>query len=195
VTIMSRNVEIKAIIPSVKELLPRVAAIADQGPFEIAQDDTFFVCSTGRLKLRMFNTAEGELIFYRRPDQQGPKESFFLRSPTATPELLRETLSLAYGQAGRVQKHRTLFLVGRTRIHLDRVAGLGHFLELEVMLDESESSEVGVREAHGHMARLGITQSQLVEGAYVDLLFQAAPDSPIERTPGDEPDAAAHVEG
>jgi adenylate cyclase class IV len=81
---------------------------------------------------------------------------------------------LAYAQAGRVQKHRTLFPVGGTRVHLDRVADLGDFLELEVVLAAHEPSEVGVREAHALMASLGVEASQLVEGAYVDLLANSA---------------------
>lgn len=166
---MSRNVEIKARITSVEALLPRVKAVADEGPFDIRQDDTYFACSTGRLKLRMFSRSEGELIFYRRADQQGPKESFYLRSPTTAPEVLRESLTLAYGRTGHVQKHRTLFLAGRTRIHLDRVSGLGHFLELEVVLEDDEPIEAGVREADQLLASLGIERSQLIEGGYVDL--------------------------
>lgn len=167
---MARNIEIKAHIESVEALTPKAAAIADQGPIEIIQDDTFFRCESGRLKLRAFSQEEGELIFYRRADQQGPKESFYLRSPTSDPGTLRDSLSLAYGQAGRVRKHRTLFLAGRTRIHLDRVENLGHFLELEVVLEEGEPAEVGVREARDLMARLGVEPSQLIEGAYIDLL-------------------------
>ncbi len=190
---MPRNIEIKAHIASVEALAAKAAAIADQGPIEIIQDDTFFSCDTGRLKLRAFSKEEGELIFYRRADQQGPKESFYLRSPTSAPETLRESLSLAYGQTGRVQKHRTLFLVGRTRVHLDRVAGLGHFLELEVMLEEHEPSEAGVREARALMARLGVEPSQLVEGAYVDLLANVASNLSIERTATGKPASAAHV--
>ena len=80
-------------------------------------------------------------------------------------------LSLAYGQVGRVRKYRTLFLVGRTRVHLDRVEDLGHFLELEVMLVDDESPEAGIREASDLMDRLGIQPSQLIEGAYLDLLL------------------------
>jgi predicted adenylyl cyclase CyaB len=76
-----------------------------------------------------------------------------------------------------VQKQRTLFLVGRTRIHLDRVAGLGDFLELEVVLEDHEPSEVGVSEAHELMASLGVEQSQLVEDAYVDILAKEVQDS------------------
>jgi len=167
---VSRNVEIKARITSVEALLPRVQTVADQGPFDIRQDDTYFACNTGRLKLRMFSKGEGELLYYRRADQQGPKESFYLRSPTTAPEILRESLTLAYGRTGHVEKHRTLFLAGRTRIHLDRVSGLGHFLELEVVLEENEPIEAGVREADQLLARLGIERSQLIEGGYVDLL-------------------------
>jgi len=169
---MARNIEIKARIESVEALLPKTAAIADKGPIEILQDDTFFRCESGKLKLRAFSKEEGELIFYRRPSRRGPKESFYLRSPTSAPETLRESLSLAYGEIGRVQKHRTLFLVGRTRVHLDRVEGLGHFLELEVVLGNDEPSDSAAKEAHDLMARLGVEPSQLVEEAYVDLLAQ-----------------------
>jgi predicted adenylyl cyclase CyaB len=169
---MPRNVEIKAYIESVDMLAPKAAAIADKGPIEIDQDDTFFYCEAGRLKLRALSLEEGELIFYRRADQHRPKESYYLRSLTSTPETLRESLTQAYGQAARVQKHRTLFLVGRTRVHLDNVKFLGHFLEIEVVLEEGEPIEAGVRAAHSVMARLGIEPSQLIAGAYVDLLAQ-----------------------
>lgn len=170
---MARNVEIKARIESVESLLPRVAAIADHGPTEILQDDTFFPCPSGRLKLRAFSESSGQLIFYRRADDARPRESFFLLSPTAAPESLRDTLALAYGQSGRVRKHRTLFLVGSTRVHLDRVDGLGDFLELEVVLADHETVEEGVGTALALLTRLGISPHQLVERAYVDLLADA----------------------
>jgi predicted adenylyl cyclase CyaB len=167
---MPRNVEIKARIASVDAFVDRAAAIADQGPFEIPQDDTFFVCANGRLKLRELSPDHGELIFYRRPDQSGPKESFYVRAVTSDPTALRECLSLAHGQAGRVRKQRTLFLAGRSRLHLDRVAELGDFLEIEVVLADGESIDVGIREANDLMKRLGIEHSQLVDAAYLDLL-------------------------
>ena len=170
---MPRNVEIKARIDSVESLITVVAAFASEGPVQIVQDDTFFTCDNGRMKLRVYSDTEGELIYYRRADQHGPKQSFYLRSPTSSPETLREAMSQAYGLAGRVRKHRTLFMAGRTRIHLDRVENLGHFLELEVVLDEGESAEIGIQTAQNLMDKLGIQACQLVEGAYVDLLMQA----------------------
>ena len=167
---MARNIEIKARIESVESVAPKAAALAKAGPIEIAQDDTFFRCEAGRLKLRVLSSDSAELIFYRRANQRGPQESFYLRSPSAAPDSLRECLSLAYGQIGRVRKQRTLFLVDRTRLHLDRVEGLGHFLELEVPLAEDEPAEFGIREAVKIMEKLGVEPAQLVEGAYLDLL-------------------------
>ena len=167
---MPRNVEIKARVDGIDALATRVAAFADEGPIEIAQDDTFFRCATGRLKLRAFSGGTGELIFYRRADGAGPKESSYLIAPTPAPDALRDVLSRAYGPAGRVRKERTLYLAGRTRIHLDRVDGLGEFIELEVVLAPDEPAQHGVEEALALMARLGVDPAALVEGAYVDLL-------------------------
>jgi predicted adenylyl cyclase CyaB len=177
---MARNVEIKARVENVSMLIPPVAALASEGPLEIAQDDTFFNCDNGRLKLRAFSIDAGELIFYRRLNQAGPKESFYIRSPTSSPETLRESLSLAYGQIGRIRKYRTLYLVGRTRVHLDRVEGLGHFLELEVMLVGDEPAEQGIREAGELMDQLGIQPAQLIEGAYIDLMLETGAVSPAQ---------------
>jgi adenylate cyclase class IV len=64
-------------------------------------------------------------------------------------------------------------MIARTRVHLDRVEGLGEFIELEVVLGASEASEEGVAVAHELLHRLGITSQQLVEGAYVDLVTNA----------------------
>ncbi len=167
---MPRNIEIKAKISSVEATAVLATQIATSGPVELNQDDTFFRCESGRLKIRVFAGGQGELIFYRRGDEAGPKASDYLIAPTLEPDTLRDLLTQAYGQVGRVRKKRTLFLAGRTRIHLDRVEGLGDFLELEVVLQEGDSLEAGVDEAHCLMEQLGVHPSQLVQGAYVDLL-------------------------
>lgn len=167
---MPRNIEIKARIRNIESVLPKAASLADAGPTEIFQDDTFFESKNGRLKLRAFSPESGELIFYRRADRRGPKESFYVISPATSPDTLRECLSLACGQIGRVRKKRTLYLAGRTRIHLDRVEGLGDFLELEVVLHENEDPEAGEAVALDLMNKLDVSPDQLIEVAYIDLL-------------------------
>ncbi len=170
---MSRNIEIKARLVDIDTIAAKAAALADSEAVEILQEDVFFGCPAGRLKLRMFADDTGELIFYRRADEAGPKESFYVRSPTASPKTLREALALAHGEIGCVRKRRSLLLHGRSRIHLDDVEGLGHFLELEVVLGDSEAAATGVREAEHLMNRLGIEPHQLVTHAYIDLLLSS----------------------
>lgn len=171
---MPRNIEIKARVASLATLEPRVAAIATQGPTPIAQDDTFFRCANGRLKLREFADGTGELIFYQRADEGGPKTSFYVRTPTRDPAGLREALTLANGIVGRVVKARTLYLVGRTRVHLDRVQELGEFMELEVVLEDDEPEAAGMAEADALMRTLGIAAEDCISGAYLDLLSAQA---------------------
>ncbi len=171
---MARNIEIKARLSNLTETRARAETLAD-GPAElIAQDDTFFTAARGRLKLRAFADGRGELIYYERPDQAGPKTSFYVRSPSSSPDSLREALTLAHGQIGRVRKQRVLLMAGRTRIHLDRVEGLGDFLELEVVLADGEAEAAGIDEAHRLMARLGVEPQHLIDGAYLDLLAAKA---------------------
>ena len=170
---MARNVEVKARIDSIESLLPRARALADGPPEPIAQDDTFFPCANGRLKLRVFADGRGELIAYERLDATGPKTSDYVITPVADPDSLRATLTLALGLGARLVKARTLVHVGRTRVHLDRIEGLGDHLELEVVLRDGETADAGMAVAHDLLRQLEVDESQLVAGAYVDLLGAA----------------------
>ena len=168
---MPANVEIKARIPSVEALLPRARVLGDGEQAQlIHQDDTFFAVPHGRLKLRVFADGSGELIHYTRPDAEGPKVSDYVISRAPEPDTLREALTRACGLLGRVRKTRLLVLQGLTRIHLDRVAGLGDFLEIEVVLRPGQTEAEGTAEARALMAALGVDASALVSGAYLDLL-------------------------
>lgn len=173
---MARNIEIKAAVADVTALHERAAAIATAGPEEIQQHDTFFACNRGRLKLRRMRAGEAELIFYRRPDVDGPKTCDYERSPVADPAAMARVLEQSWGVRGEVIKTRTLYLAGRTRIHVDHVAGLGDFMELEVVLEAGESVAAGEREAERIMAALGVAASDLRTGAYIDLLEARARD-------------------
>ena len=84
--------------------------------------------------------------------------------------LLVEILSRMLTIRGGVVKQREVFMVGRTRVHLDQVEHLGSFAELEVVLDPVEPLEQGEREARQLMDALHIPATDLVAGAYIDLL-------------------------
>ena len=168
------NIEIKARINSLDAMAERIGALGAGPAQHVSQDDTFFHCNSGRLKLRATPDGSGQLVYYTRPDRTGPKASSYLLVPVSSPDALREALTLAYGQAGRVRKRRVVYLVGRTRIHLDTVETLGAFLELEVVLGANEAIESGVGEVEALMKRLGIEPSQLVASSYLELLQESS---------------------
>ncbi len=135
---MARNVEIKARLPQRETCIIRVEQMSGRSAEVIHQEDVFFPCESGRLKLRIFSRTRGELIFYRRVDEKGPKTSHYSIAKIEEPIKFREIMEKAFGIRAVVKKTRLLFLVGRTRIHIDSVEDLGDFIELEVVLDDSE---------------------------------------------------------
>ena len=52
---------------------------------------------------------------------------------------------------------------------MDRVEGLGEFIELEVVLGEADNLDAGVAMAEEWMEKLEIAEADLVAEAYVDL--------------------------
>ncbi|MFC1483975.1 class IV adenylate cyclase [Candidatus Neomarinimicrobiota bacterium] len=167
---MARNVEIKARIEDLATTRQLVAEVAGAEPEILSQVDTYFNVETGRLKLREFSDTEADLIYYLRPDACGPTESHYQRVSISEPQSLRELLTGALGVCGEIRKRRHVYLVGRTRVHLDEVEGLGYFMELEVVLEGEEPTDVGVAEAQRLMRSFGVPEDALVADAYVDLL-------------------------
>lgn len=175
---MPSNIEIKARVRDFDDIRRRADALCDTPVELISQEDTFFNVPKGRLKLRVLSANQGQLIYYTRPDQEGPKRSDYHIARTSEPEDLKRVLELAYGIRGVVRKKRYLYLVGQTRIHLDDVEGLGQFMELEVVMPDGQSQAEAEAIARDLMGRLGVETSDLIDGAYMDLLESRADSSP-----------------
>ena len=174
---MARNVEIKAKARDYGSIKERAEALAGSTPLVMVQEDTFFNTRNGRLKIRQLAQDDGELIYYQRADAAVPKTSTYSISHTHAPAQLRAVLASALGERMTVRKTREVYLAGRTRIHLDRVEGLGAFMELEVVLEDGEDESVGHATALDMMARLGVDASDLIDGAYADLLAESKQSS------------------
>jgi adenylate cyclase class IV len=169
---MPTNIEIKARARDFSTLKRRAEELSDSPAQIIAQTDTFFLTDTGRLKLREPGDGAAQLIYYERTDEGGPKRSDYHLFETVDPVPLKSVLSRALGVRGTVNKVRTLYLVGQTRVHLDQVENLGQFLELEVVLGPDQTEEEGRAIAVRLVAELGLETRDLLEGAYIDLLEQ-----------------------
>ncbi len=172
---MGRNVEIKARVRDLAAVRSVAASLASRAGVVIEQADTFFVVPRGRLKIRELAGGSGELIAYERPDDAGPKASDYRLVGCADPAALARALAVVLPVRGHVRKRRELFIVGRTRVHLDEVEQLGSFVELEVVLDDDEPAAAGRLEAEALMKALSISAADLVSGAYIDLLESSHP--------------------
>jgi predicted adenylyl cyclase CyaB len=172
------NLEIKA--PCADLAAARAAAlrVGAQPAYDEEQRDTYFATRAGRLKLRETSSGRAELIPYLRPDQSGARRSDYrvieIRDGAGTCALLGEIL----GVHRVVRKHREVLLWRNVRIHLDRVDGLGTFLELEAVFDGSAASEALQHRAVDWLLReLGIARETCLAGSYESLLEAAAAGS------------------
>jgi homotetrameric cytidine deaminase len=126
-----RNVELKAHDPDPERSLAAARALGADDRGVLRQRDTYFRAREGRLKLREQEPGGAVLIQYDRPDAAAARESRYRLTKVDDPETLRASLDAALGTLVVVDKERHLLLHDGVRIHLDTVAGLGTFVELE----------------------------------------------------------------
>lgn len=143
---------------------------------ELYQVDTYLRAADGRLKVRETHSVEGntvELIAYARPDVLGTRLSDYQRVPVdrADGAALLAALRAAMGQLVVVEKTRRVAILGRTRVHLDQVTGLGCFVELETVLAESDDEPAGRSEAAEVASLVGLDELTPIAGSYGDLLL------------------------
>jgi predicted adenylyl cyclase CyaB len=169
---MPSNIEIKAVLSNRAAAEAVAARLSGAPPQTFQQEDFFFHCDGARLKLRILQPNHGELIRYERDDIADACRSRYLIARTADPKILLDILTATLNRTGVVKKTRTLYFIGQTRVHLDRVEGLGEFLELEVVLQPSQSEREGENIAAALLADFGIDKQQVVGEAYIDLLLR-----------------------
>jgi len=176
-----RNIEIKARcaeLARAREVARRLGAVSAGTQHQI---DTYFCTSAGpdagkigspsdRARLKLREGEKTELIWYRRPDESGPKASDYAVAPVAYAEQLRAVLSSALGTWVTVEKTRELWLLENVRIHLDEVRGLGSFLEFEAVVGADHSESLCLAGLRRLLEAFEITEQDLIAGSYSDLL-------------------------
>jgi adenylate cyclase class IV len=165
-----RNLEIKAIDLDPQSTLAAALAFGAEDCGVLHQRDTYFHAVTGRLKLREAPPQPAELIAYARAELTGPKVSHYRIVPVADHLALIEVLTDSLGVRCVVEKARRLLRWRNVRIHLDRVTGLGHFVELEAVATSPGGLEVERDRVEQLRAALGIPGERLVARGYADLL-------------------------
>lgn len=170
-----RNLELKVVVDHLTSVRAAARALgADDGG--LSQDvDVYYRVQHGRLKLRQTaGQPAATLIAYLRPDSPGSRYSDYQLVLAPDPPALHAALAQSLGVLATVSKERRLLLYGQTRIHLDRVAGLGNFVELETVVAEPGEAEAEAEADSAHALvrdRLGLGDLVTVAGGYLDLLL------------------------
>ena len=181
---MPSNLEIKVKVASLAPYRRRLANLDGcQRAARLRQADHYFHVPHGYLKLRVVAGGVSELIFYRRPKRPGARQSRYSKWTVEAPrrgkgsgseaqadrnvDAVLGILSAALGVETVVRKTRDVFLVDGARIHLDRVAGLGTFVEIEVLIERAgRGSARLMRELCEHLK----LPKAATPGSYRDLL-------------------------
>ena len=141
----------------------------------MSQVDTYFAVPTGRLKLREISDGDvrrAELIGYSRPDESGARWSEYCRADFEPSQIapLIAMMKQTIGVRTTVRKQRDVVVTGRTRIHLDTVEGLGHFVELETVVGDEDGDAGAGAELAAVAEALGLNDLPVVAGSYSDLI-------------------------
>jgi homotetrameric cytidine deaminase len=168
-----RNLEIKAVDPDPPATLRAALALGAQDEGWLHQRDTYFHAVQGRLKLREAPPAPAELISYARAELAGPKVSLYRVVPVADHVALTAALTDALGVRVVVEKARRLLRWGNVRIHLDRVEGLGHYVELEAVAPPESDLAVEHERVARLRERLGMVDERVSARGYAALLLDA----------------------
>jgi adenylate cyclase class IV len=136
----------------------------------LRQADTFFTVAAGWLKLREAEGRPPEIISYHRStDHAGPRPSEYDVIVVTDAAAWKRLLGRVLPVEGVVSKERTLWIYEQTRVHLDRVDGLGEFLELETVVQTFDAGSA--REESDRVIRaLALDSAEFVAVPYKDLL-------------------------
>lgn len=180
---MATNLEFKARCQSLENLYPRLIELKAKYRETVHQIDTYFNMLKGkdaltpeackpRLKLRETEEGgEGWLIYYERPNQHESRYSQYHLSRTDDPSTLKTLLTAALGIETIVQKQRDIWMYKNTRIHLDTVTDLGHYIELETVFQGQTEAEAIAE--HQHVKNgLHLDAADPVAVSYSDLIIE-----------------------
>ena len=165
-----KNIEIKTPLAGRAQTEEKLLSIGANLEWTRKQVDTFFNAPSGWLKLREVEGCPCELISYRRSvEDSGPRESDYDILRLEAAHELSSVLEHSLGILGIVEKQRALWLYRNTRVHLDRVKGLGDFLELETMLAGIDAGE-GTAESEEVIGLLELNKELFISVPYLELL-------------------------
>jgi predicted adenylyl cyclase CyaB len=149
------------------------------------QVDTYFHVPAGRLKIRE-GRIENSLIFYQRTDAAHARRSLVEMMLLPRRNSVRAILAGALGVLAVVDKRREIYFAGNVKIHIDRVRGLGTFLEVEAMTRTGDIKKVRAQ-AVKFQKLFAIPPQDIVAQSYSDLILEKAKAPGLRQSPRRSP--------
>lgn len=167
---MPRNLEVKARLPDLARTRRAVEALGARHVTTEHQVDRYYqLDGARRCKLRIIRGAGAHLIRYERPERHDIRTSHYEITPVRDAAAAR--CLLPKGQPVIVvRKRREIHLLDNVRIHLDRVLGLGTFLELEAVVDAHHDDATCTRQVEAITRALGVPATAVIRASYAELL-------------------------
>jgi len=134
------------------------------------QVDTYFQVPSGRLKVRE-GRIENALIFYERRNTPRARRAQIELMLLPRRNSVRAILAEALEVLTVVDKRRDIFFVGNVKIHLDRVRGLGRFVEVEAISRSGSLAKIR-KQARKFQKLFSIAHGDIVPESYSDLVLR-----------------------
>ena len=142
------------------------------------QVDTYFNTPRGRLKLRE-GSLENALIYYERPDLADLKQSDVMLYQVEPDSGLKELLTASLGVLAVVDKERDIYYIDNVKFHVDRVAGLGCFVEVEAIQRRRDMTAEYLRsQTEGYFRLFSLKKEDLIDVSYSDMVLDQARKTP-----------------
>jgi adenylate cyclase class 2 len=134
------NVEIKTRVPSIDKIRDILLTHNAKSFGVDHQIDTYFEVPKGRLKVRQGNV-ENSLIYYERSDKAEARESDILLEKLDKSSNIKSILNKVLEPKIVIDKKREIFFIDNVKFHIDDVEGLGRFIEIEAISENSQYSK------------------------------------------------------
>lgn len=164
---MNKNLEIKLKLENASHINSVRNSLKQYSRSVEKQIDVYYKIKKGRLKLRIINDKEGSLILYNRAENKGKRISHYIISKTKDFRELDFILSRQFEILVKVIKKREIFVSKNVRIHLDKISGLGNFLEIEIIYSKLINAKKQMTDL---INLLYLDEKKFIKNSYSDML-------------------------
>lgn len=164
------NFEIKCRCLDFETMRIRLARQGARRTGEQIQRDVYYKTSGVTTKLRIITDGPTYLVHYQRPDEKGVRKSNYSLKKVMLPLFSHLYHRFRFGVDLVVDKKRQIWKWKAVRVHLDRVAGLGTFLEIESVVEKAGSEEIAMKQCQEMIEALKLSEDSFLAGSYSEML-------------------------